>query len=412
MNDTMVKTKRIYKGDSLIDGLNDYTIIDIETTGLDPINDKIIELAALKVRDNKIVDNYSTLINPKIEIDSFITELTGITNEMLENAPTIEEKLQEYIEFIGEDIIIGHNINFDINFIYDSYEKYFNSFLFNDYIDTLRLSRNFIKDTPNHKLKTLSEKFNINYDNAHRALNDCYITNSLYMILKEIINSRDSERTDFINKIIINDDNPVKNLKCVIKGKTKDYTKQELIKICRNNKIKIHSFFYNNDYDIIVLSKKKYQNYINDGGNDYYESNGKKIISEYEFYDLLGLDYSLERTNKKDKQIRAKDIISESIEYDENNPFFNKECIFTGALERMTRKDAMQLVANLGGKNRDTVTKETNYLILGNNDYCRNIKDGKSNKQKKAEQLKLKGQEIEIISENVFYDMIDDYIEN
>lgn len=412
MNDTITKSKRIYKGDSLIDCLDDYTIIDIETTGLDPTNDKIIELAALKVRDNKIVNNYSTLINPKIEIDTFITELTGITNEMLKNAPVIEEKLQEYIDFIGEDIIIGHNINFDINFIYDCYEKYFNSFLFNDYIDTLRLSRDFIKDTPNHKLKTLSEKFNINYDNAHRALNDCYITNNLYMILKVLINSKDTVRSEFIDKITVTEDNPLKKLKCVIKGKTKNYTKQELIKICRNNKIKIHSFFYNDDYDIIVLSKKKYQNYVNDGSNDYYESNGKKIISEYEFYDLLGLDYSNERNNKNDKQVRAKDITTENIEFDVNNPFFNKECIFTGTLERMTRKEAMQLVANLGGKNRDTVTKETNYLILGNNDYCKTLKDGKSNKHKKAEALKLKGQEIEIISENVFYDMIDDYIEN
>ena len=74
----------------------------------------------------------------------------------------------------------------------------------------------------------------------------------------------------------------------------------------------------------------------------------------------------------------------------------------------MARKEAMQIVANLGGINQDNVNKETNYLVLGNNDYCKNIKNGKSNKQKKAEQLKIKGQDIEIISENVFYDMIEE----
>ena len=73
----------------------------------------------------------------------------------------------------------------------------------------------------------------------------------------------------------------------------------------------------------------------------------------------------------------------------------------------MKRKDAMQIVADIGGINQDNVTAETNYLILGNNDYCSTIKDGKSIKQKKAEKLKLKGNDIDILPENVFYDMID-----
>lgn len=73
----------------------------------------------------------------------------------------------------------------------------------------------------------------------------------------------------------------------------------------------------------------------------------------------------------------------------------------------MIRKDAMQIVVDLGGINGNSVTAKTNYLILGNNDYCSLIKDGKSNKQKKAEKLKLKGNDIEVITENVFYDMIE-----
>ena len=80
--------------------------------------------------------------------------------------------------------------------------------------------------------------------------------------------------------------------------------------------------------------------------------------------------------------------------------------MFTGVLERMSRKEAMQLVADSGGINGDTVTQKTNYLVLGNNDYCKSIKDGKSNKQKKAEKLKASGLDIEIIPESVFYDMV------
>lgn len=77
---------------------------------------------------------------------------------------------------------------------------------------------------------------------------------------------------------------------------------------------------------------------------------------------------------------------------------------------KLLRKEAMKIVADLGGINEDTVTKNTNYLILGNNDYCTTIKDGKSSKQKKAEKNKIKGQDIEIIPEGVFYDMIGDYL--
>lgn len=74
----------------------------------------------------------------------------------------------------------------------------------------------------------------------------------------------------------------------------------------------------------------------------------------------------------------------------------------------MQRKDAMQLVLDLGGEVGNSVTAKTNYLILGNNDYCSSIKDGKSNKHKKAEELKLKGKDIEIITENIFYEMLEE----
>ncbi len=104
----------------------------------------------------------------------------------------------------------------------------------------------------------------------------------------------------------------------------------------------------------------------------------------------------------------AKNIFPQTENFDETHPLYNKTCVFTGVLEKVDRKQAMQIVANLGGICGDSVTSKTNYLILGNNDYCRSIKDGKSSKQKKAEILKLKGNDIEIIPENVFYEMIEE----
>jgi DNA polymerase-3 subunit epsilon len=102
----------------------------------------------------------------------------------------------------------------------------------------------------------------------------------------------------------------------------------------------------------------------------------------------------------------AKDIQASTTDFDEASPVYEKVFVFTGTLERMTRKEAMQLVVDRGGLCGDGVNKKTNFLVLGNNDYSSTIKDGKSSKQKKAEQLKLSGCDIEIISENVFYDMI------
>ena len=90
-------------------------------------------------------------------------------------------------------------------------------------------------------------------------------------------------------------------------------------------------------------------------------------------------------------QWKSSSITPENDNFNANNPLYNKTCVITGALEKFVRKDAMQIIANLGGINADSVTKKTDFLILGNNDLCKLIKDGKSSKQKKAEELILKG---------------------
>ena len=130
-----------------------------------------------------------------------------------------------------------------------------------------------------------------------------------------------------------------------------------------------------------------------------------KILSEKDWCEMLNIPY-FEVPAKQSSSLDARDIVTSNAEFDETHPLFDKLCVFTGTLEKMARKDAMQAVVDLGGKVANSVTKKTNYLILGNNDYCSTIKDGKSSKQKKAESLKLAGNDIEIISENVFYDMI------
>ena len=106
--------------------------------------------------------------------------------------------------------------------------------------------------------------------------------------------------------------------------------------------------------------------------------------------------------------LHAKDIHATNSVFDDNSSIFGKIFVFTGTLEKMSRREAMQLVLDSGGLCGDGVNMSTNYLVLGNNDYCTTIKEGKSNKQKKAERLQLSGFDIETISENVFYNMLTD----
>ena len=97
--------------------VKDYVCVDIETSGVRVKWDKIIEIGAVKVRDSKAVDTFSELINPGLKLSPYITELTGITDEMLKDKPFIEKVLPRFIEFTGDDVIMGHNIMFDYSFL-------------------------------------------------------------------------------------------------------------------------------------------------------------------------------------------------------------------------------------------------------------------------------------------------------
>ncbi|PTJ95535.1 PolC-type DNA polymerase III, partial [Staphylococcus simulans] len=129
------------KGRNLLDFPNEYVVIDIETTGLDSKYDAIIEVAGIRYIDGVEKERYQELINPQYPIDSFISELTGITNEMLKNARFENEVMNDFYSFIGNSIVVAHNAHFDINFVYDSLQKNYDIKFDNDFVDTLRISR-------------------------------------------------------------------------------------------------------------------------------------------------------------------------------------------------------------------------------------------------------------------------------
>lgn len=171
-----------HKGSSLDEFTKDYVVIDIETTGFNPKKDKILEVAGIKVRDNEIIDTFQSFINAGVRVPSHITKLTGIKQNMVDTAPDACLVIRDFIEFINNDVIVGHNVNFDINFIYDACLELNHTFN-NDFIDTMKMSRRLMKEMDNHKLTTLKDHFQIK-NISHRALADCETTKCIYDKLK------------------------------------------------------------------------------------------------------------------------------------------------------------------------------------------------------------------------------------
>ena len=174
-------SSRLYKGQSFMQNIPDYTVVDIETTSLDAGRGEILEISAVKVRGEKETGYFSELIKVNNEVGYFTTRLTGITDEMVrQEGKDLIQVLQAFQEFLGKDVIVGHNVTFDIDFLYDSMQENLNAYLTNDYIDTLRLSRKVLPTLGHHKLDDLIDYFHLTKRNEHRALNDCILTNQVY----------------------------------------------------------------------------------------------------------------------------------------------------------------------------------------------------------------------------------------
>lgn len=145
--------------------------IDLETTGLSPLVDRIIELAAIKVTPEK-VESFSQLINPKVEIPPFTTDIHGITQEMVADQPILEEVLPKYHDFVGDLPIVAHNAKFDLGFLLFAQHQLGHKLGQNDIYCSVKASRRAFKEMPNHKLGTLAKELDLGLENHHRALDD------------------------------------------------------------------------------------------------------------------------------------------------------------------------------------------------------------------------------------------------
>ncbi len=167
-----------------------FTVIDLETTGLNPKTDKIIEIGAVRVRGGVATEQFETLVNPGRKLEERITELTGIHDKELQEAPYIEAVLPKLINFIGEDILVGHRVLFDFSFIKKAAANMNISFEKRG-IDTLKLSRRFLPELESKKLTSLCGYYGIPIK-AHRAVEDAKATAVLYEKLAEIFPDEDA----------------------------------------------------------------------------------------------------------------------------------------------------------------------------------------------------------------------------
>ena len=165
--------------------MRDYTCVDIETTGISPQHAQIIEIGALKVRDGEVVDTFSKLIDPLREVPTEITALTGINTEMVEGEPTIDIVLPEFIDFAGDDLLLGHNVRFDYSFLKQNAMN-LNLDFSGSGMDTLRIARAKCPDLQSRSLDFLCNHFGINDENHHRAFNDAKVTSELYLMFYDM----------------------------------------------------------------------------------------------------------------------------------------------------------------------------------------------------------------------------------
>jgi len=181
--------------------LTEFISIDLETTGLTPNKESIIEVSAVKYRDGKEKSFFTHLLTPTKPISPFIEDLTGINNEMVKGKPIFLDVLNDLIDFIGDLPIVGHNVQFDINFIkYHSNDRY-DLFETNQACDTYLLSKLVLFSHEQHSLEAISEFYGLSIDGSHRALNDARNSGEILIKLIKELAGFDMDILSRINKL-------------------------------------------------------------------------------------------------------------------------------------------------------------------------------------------------------------------
>ncbi|MDD3393066.1 MAG: PolC-type DNA polymerase III [Anaerotignum sp.] len=184
------------KGQNLDDT---FVVFDIETTGLSKEVEMITEIGAVKLQNGEIIDRFSTFVNPGKPISAEITKLTGITDEMVADAPKIQAILPQFLKFSKDAVLVAHNASFDMGFIRIAAERYCNLEVENTVLDTLELARALLPKLSKHKLNILCEYLNISLVGHHRAVNDAEATAEMFLRFTAMLTEKKIFTLDEIN---------------------------------------------------------------------------------------------------------------------------------------------------------------------------------------------------------------------
>lgn len=172
--------------------MENYIVVDLETTGLTPKRDRILEIGAWKVEKGAFVAQFHSMVDPCIQIPERITTLTGITDAMVAGQPRIAEVIRQFLDFAGELPLLGHNLQFDYAFLVHAAVNEGLNFS-RDGADTLKISRKVLAELPSRRLGDLCAYYGISQERAHRADEDAYVTALLYEKLKAQFGGADPE---------------------------------------------------------------------------------------------------------------------------------------------------------------------------------------------------------------------------
>ncbi|SDY70700.1 DNA polymerase-3 subunit alpha [Evansella caseinilytica] len=337
-----------------------FVVFDVETTGLSAVYNTIIELAAVKVKDGEIVDRFESFANPHEKLSPLIIDLTGITDDMVADAPEIDDVLRDFHEWAGDAIFVAHNASFDMGFINAGYQKIGYNQAANPVIDTLELGRLLYPTFKNYRLNTLCKKFNIELVSHHRAIYDAEATG--HLLWKMV---KDAVERGIVNHNQLNEQTSKDDFKkqrpshCIILAKTKKGLRNlyKLVSLAH-----INYFYRVPRIPKSVLEEHREGLIIGSGcdNGEVFDAMMQKSPEDVEkiakYYDYLEVQppsnyYHLIEKEVIRDELALKDVLKKIVELGKK---LGKKVVATGNVHYLNKEDAIYrkiLIASQGGAN-------------------------------------------------------------
>lgn len=382
-----------FRDQQVYDMISDYVVFDLETTSFISSVCKVIEISAIRVTKGKKTATFHSFVNPEEHIPEEATRVNNIYDYMVENAPVINDVLGEFLDFIGDSVLIGHNIaTFDLPIISRLTREIFDRDVTNNYIDTLIIARQCFPGK-SHTLQSMAQLLSIDFDDLHRSTVDCETTIKLYEALKPHMALHNAyiqikpDLTAFIPEAT-SMQNVFRGKTCIMYGSFSFVDSSKLQMICDAlGMICIDYFAYSADY--LILGTGMYEKYISKAPDDMIDavvSSHVRVISESDFIRcsniMLISGYNVSKVEFK-FNVKGKKI-----------------CL-TGEFKSDLKDKIEDKLTSCGAIVKPNVIKGLDYLVigsLGSSDW----KDGKGGKRMKAEEYISKGVPIKIINESDF----------